>query len=106
MRLRVSQLHPGVASQKFVEEIQRRRSDITERTVPSRGLTERSLSPFPSPARAGEGCRRGVTPWNLGLRPGLRYCAPNGAMARSRPGSATYSRNLRLGTSALLAGLD
>jgi hypothetical protein len=42
-----------------------------------------SLSPFPSPARAGEGCRRrGEGLGTQGSRPGLSYCAasrlPNG----------------------------
>jgi hypothetical protein len=36
-----------------------------------------SLSPYPSPARAGEGCRRrGEGHPSQGLRPGLRYFAP------------------------------
>jgi len=81
-----------------------------------------SLSPFPSPARpaaqsapslklwsvppgggpAVEGCPAGAGRAQglatQGWRPGLRYCAPSGAMARYGAGSATYSTNLGLGT--------
>jgi hypothetical protein len=42
----------------------------------SRGCEALSLSPFPSPARAGEGCRRrGEGLRTQGWRPGLRYSA-------------------------------
>jgi Protein of unknown function (DUF2950) len=70
----------------------------------SRGLKAPSLSPFPSPARAGEGCRkRGEGFRTQGSRPGLRYCAPNGAVARQGPHSGTFSTSFWFTTLALLA---
>ncbi len=51
----------------------------------SRGLVEPCLTPNPTPARAGEGCRRrGEDRITQGLRPGLLYFAPNGAVLASR----------------------
>ena len=42
-----------------------------------------AYAPVPSPARAGEGCRRrGEGPFPQGLRPGLLSFAPTGASER------------------------
>jgi hypothetical protein len=44
-------------------------------------VEECSLTSVPSPARAGEGCRRrGEGHPTQGLRPGLLYVAPDGAL--------------------------
>ncbi len=90
----------------------------------SRGSKAPSLSPVPSPARAGEGCpsaeRDGVRglrtqgwdkkslsfaklppPQLAPPRPGLRYSAPNGARTQSGFHSETLSTNLRVRTLAL-----
>jgi hypothetical protein len=58
-------------------------------------VREPSLTPVPSPARAGEGCRRrseGSLP--QGWCPGLRSCAPDGAVEGSAL-RTIWSTNLR-----------
>ena len=70
----------------------------------SRGLKAPSLSPFPSPARAGEGKARrnqGEGFRTRGWRAGLRSCAPSGAVAGSGSQSGTLSTNFWLSLLAL-----
>ena len=67
-------------SQKFVGEFSPRSGRQPVAHGASRGFARPTLSPVPSPARAGEGCRRrGEGYPTQGLRPGLRYGAPDGA---------------------------
>ena len=64
----------------------------------SRGCAGPSLTPFPSPALAGEGCRRrgeGSNPH--GLRHGLRSCAPEGAAEPPSAREASVARTCFVG---------
>ena len=55
-----------------------------------------AYAPFPSPACAGEGCRRrGVGRPSQGLRPGLQSSAPDGAEKRI-PSRADFMNELTL----------
>jgi len=63
-------------------------------------VTGPSLTPIPSPARAGEGCRRrGEGPPSQGLRPGLQSSAPDGAGKRI-PRRADFMNELTLHAAA------
>ena len=67
-------------SPKFVESVSPRSGRQRVARGVSRGLARPSLTPFPSPARAGEGCRRqGAGCPTQGSRPGLHDGAPGGA---------------------------
>ena len=67
-------------SQKFVEYVSPRSGRKRVAHGVSRGFVRPSLTPVPSPARAGEGCRRrGEGLQTQGSRPGLLYGAPDGA---------------------------
>src|SRR5499425_1614501 len=62
-----------------------------------------SLSPFPSPARAGEGCRRrGEGLRTQGSRPGLRYSAAS-RLSNRTPGSLGFMNELRLQDTRLIS---
>src|SRR6516225_9372364 len=68
----------------------------------SRGFEAPSLSPFPSPARAGEGCRRrGEGVRTQGSRPGLRYSAAS-RLWNGTPGTRDFINELRLEDSRVL----
>jgi len=70
----------SVAFQKVVEHVSPRSGRKQIAHGVSRGFVGHSLTPVPSPARAGEGCRRrGEVRPTQGLRPGLLYDAPDGA---------------------------
>jgi hypothetical protein len=72
--------YPSVVSQMFVEHVSPRRGRKLVAHGVSRGFVRLSLTPVPSPARAGEGCRRqGEGRPTQGSRPGLLYAAPDGA---------------------------
>src|SRR6516164_2182149 len=63
-----------------------------------------SLSPFPSPARAGEGCRRrGEGLRTQGSRPGLRYSAASRLSNRTPGKSGVYERTSVTGRLAVRA---
>ena len=73
-------LSPGVVSHKFVEYVSPRSGRESVAHGASLGSGRTSLTPVPSPARAGEGCRRqGEGRFSQGWRPGLLSSAPNGA---------------------------
>jgi len=77
----------GVAYQKVVHELSPRSGRNNVAHGVSRGLACPSFTPAPSPARAGEGCRRrGEGPFPQGSRPGLRSFAPLGLARIAEPG--------------------
>jgi len=70
----------SVVSQKFVEYVSPRSGRKRVAHGVSRGIVRPSLTHVPSPARAGEGCRRrGEGRPTQGLCPGLLSGAPDGA---------------------------
>ncbi|SPE25985.1 hypothetical protein SBA2_270095 [Acidobacteriia bacterium SbA2] len=77
----------SVMSQNFAEELSPQSGRQRVAHGASRGSRDAALTPVPSPAggrgvpKAGEGCRRrGEGRLTQGLRPGLLYAAPDGAL--------------------------